>query len=36
MTKQHWIWLITIAGLGLLALMFIYAGRLPRVPFLFK
>jgi len=36
MTKQHFIWLITLAGFGLLALVFIYAGGLPRVPFLFK
>lgn len=36
MTKQHLIWLIMLAGLGLLALLFIYAGRLPRVPFVFK
>ena len=36
MNKQHLIWLITLGGLGLLALAFIYASRLPRVPFVFK
>jgi hypothetical protein len=34
MTKQHLIWLIT--GFGLLALVFIYSDRLPRVPFVFE
>lgn len=36
MTKQHLIWLIALAGLGLLALVFVYANLLPRVPFDFK
>ncbi len=36
MTKQQLIWLITTAGFGLLALVFIYAVRVPRVPFLYK
>ena len=36
MTKQHLIWLIALAVVGLLALLFIYAARLPWVPFLFK
>ena len=36
MNKQRLIWLITLGGLGLLALVFIFASRLPRVPFVFK
>ena len=36
MTKQHLLWLIILAGFGLLALTFIYANQLPRVPFVFK
>lgn len=35
MTKQHLIWLITLAGMGLLALVFIFSDQLPRVPFVF-
>jgi hypothetical protein len=31
MTKQHLIWLITISGMILLALVFIYSNLLPRV-----
>ncbi len=34
MTKQQWIWFIALVGL--LALTFIYANWLPRVPFVFK
>lgn len=36
MTKQHLFWLLTFVGVGLLALAFIYADRLPRVPFVFN
>jgi hypothetical protein len=36
MIKQHLIWLITFVGVGLLALAFIYANQLPRVPFVFN
>jgi len=35
MTRQHLIWLITLAGFGLLALVFIFSDQLPRVPFVF-
>ena len=36
MTQRRLIWLITCAGVGLLALAFIYANQLPRVPFVFN
>jgi hypothetical protein len=36
MIKQHLIWLVAFVGVGLLALAFIYANRLPRVPFVFN
>jgi hypothetical protein len=35
MTKQHLIWLLAFFACGLLALAFIYANWLPRVPFVF-
>ena len=35
MTKEHLIWLITLAGLGLLALVFILSDQLPRVAFVY-
>ena len=35
MTKQHLIWLITLAGFGLLALVFILSDQLPRVGFVY-
>jgi hypothetical protein len=36
MNKQHSMWLFTLAGLILLALVFIYSDLLPRVPFVYK
>ncbi len=36
MIKQHWVWLFTFVGVGLLTLAFIYADRLPRVPFVYN
>jgi hypothetical protein len=35
MTKQHLIWLLGLFAWGMLALVFIYANWLPRVPFVF-
>jgi len=35
MNRQHLIWLITLAGLGLLALVFIFSDQLPRVAFVY-
>jgi type VI protein secretion system component VasF len=36
MTKQQWIWFIALVGVALLAVTFIYANWLQRVPFVFK
>ena len=36
MTKQHLIWLLALVPWGLIALVFINADQLPRVPFIFK
>ena len=36
MIKRHLIWLVALGARGLLVLVFIFAARLPRLPFIFK